>query len=826
MKRNTAGQPAGSDATGAPRCHHCAEVIPEGQAVIAASGDKTRSFCCHGCRAAADLIIDSGLGAFYRLRNGDELDNRITPVGEVDTEHWRAYDSRAALESYTSELENGRREIRLSVPQIYCSACSWLLDRKLSQIEAVEDILIAPEQRQMRLRWRADITPLSDILIALAEIGYPARPLATGESARLNREENRSALKRLAVAGLGMMQIMTYAASVYLGDYQGIEEEFRRFFHLVSLLVATLVVFYAGAPFFSNAWRDLRARHLGMDVPVALAIGGAYTASVWNTLSDNGQAVYFDSAVMFIFFLSIGRYVEMRTRHRAQSSADALEQLLPPLVGVKRGSETLTVAPSALRSGDRLSLGAGDIVPGDGEITGGDGRFDEALISGESRPRYRTVGDDVIGGAKLVDGAVDLRIISQGKDSTLAQMQSLMDRARGQRPRLQLLASSVARYFVTGLLLIAAITGIYWWHTDPDNMLPILISVLVVTCPCALSLAVPTALTAAGQGLSHHGILVASGDALETLPRIDHWCFDKTGTLTSGHMQVVRVHRFDGPTQDSEHALLALAARLEAGVSHPIASAFVQHGNAPLESAEYYVGRGVEATINGCRFRLGEPDWAAELRPKQHLFLPDTTRPLVMLTSERQWLALFELSEDLRDGAAETIQALSRQGQVSILSGDGEGSVASVSAELGIGDWRARQQPRDKVEAIRQLQQRGHKVAMVGDGANDAPVLAQADVTVALANGSQLAQTAADVILLSPRLDALLTLKSSARRTRRIIRQNMAWALLYNLTALPLAASGLIAPWMAAIGMSASSLIVVLNATRLRRVVPPEGSDT
>lgn len=781
--------------------------------------DNGHYYCCHGCLSAAQWIQSAGLDDFYRLRELSGGDAAPKPSESTNPKEWRDYDRLDLLDNYSHNLGEQGRSIRLAVPQLYCNACSWLLDRSLSQLDGVDDIWVNGASRQATINWRQAETPLSEILALMASLGYPARPLADSEYSVQEKLENRAALKRLAVAGLGMMQIMTYAFSLYLGAFQGIEAGLERFFHLTSLLLATAVVFYSAAPFFQNAWSDIKHRRAGMDVPVALAIGGAYLASVIITLSDSRQAVYFDSAVMFTFFLSLGRYWEMRIRHRALSSVEALQQLLPPLVTVSRSGESLKVAPNQLKVGDSITLKAGDVVPADAIILEGDAQFDEALLTGEATPQHHHTGQTILSGAILLHGLVSARITHSGQNTTLSQLRQLIEQSRRHRPAVALLADRVAHYFVGTLLLMTSATGLAWYWIDPSQVLPNTLAMLVVTCPCALSLAIPAALTAAGHGLSHQGILLANPQALEILPSIDHWFFDKTGTLTTGKLRrqrtIILAKKWD------EEAVLAIASTLEKHSEHPIASAFSEDArfNENLQHIHAVANKGIEAQLDQQRLRIGHPLWASAIC-QDSASLPQKLNTFrVVLCHESGPIAGFEIEESVRPQAKQCIQQLQSHSSVSVLSGDEYNRVLALANTLNIDATFSAQSPEEKVEIIKKAQQNGLRVAMVGDGANDAPSLAQADVTIAMSNGNILAQSTADIILLNQQLSSLPILRDIARQTRRIIRQNLGWAIGYNLLALPLAAFGYIAPWAAAIGMSVSSLLVVLNSARLQRTV-------
>jgi Cu2+-exporting ATPase len=608
---------------------------------------------------------------------------------------------------------------------------------------------------------------------------------------------------------------MTYAVSLYAGAMQGMAPNLAQLLRFVSLIVATPVVLYAAQPFFIAAARSIRARTLGMDVPVALSIGAAYLWSVCSTLRGRG-AVYFDSAVMFTFFLLLGRYIEISLRHRCSLQHDALVRLLPSSALRVAGAQLERVTPDELIAGDRVRIVAGERIAADGEIIEGITDVDESLLTGESAPRSRRPGDTLIAGTLNLSGAVEMRVSRVGQDSTLAGVSRLLERARAERPALVDLADRVAAWFVGGVLLLALGVVLYWLHVDASRAFPTMLAVLVVTCPCALSLATPAALAAATTCLARSGVLVVRSRALERLARTDCVVFDKTGTLTRGQPRVDEVRvlsaRFD------RTRCVAIAAALERYSEHPIARAFSQFEPAACASqVRSLAGRGIEGDVGDVRYRLGRADYVLEMcGGPAASFAAKGTYTSAVLGDSYGLLAEFVLTDGLREDAAQATRDLRALGvQVHIASGDRAAVVAWVARRLDIrsayGDMRAQQ----KLQFARTLQSQGHGVTMVGDGVNDAPVLAGADVSVAIASGTDLAKISADLVLMGERLSPLVRGIESARRTRHIIQQNLAWAALYNLTAVPLAACGWLQPWMAAIGMSASSLLVVLNAMRL-----------
>ena len=793
---------------GTDRCFHCGEALPPGAVQRVTIDGVQRPVCCPGCAAVAGLIADSGLADFYRYREGPAP----TPP-QMPADEWNAYDRDSVQQGFVRDLGDGRREAVILVEGLYCAACAWLIEHVLSPVDGVDSVDVNPATGRALLRWHAERVALSTLFRRIADAGYCPHPLGVDEAEPLSARERRAALKRLAVAGLGMMQVMMYAVGLYAGAiHADMDPAIAGLLRNVSLLVATPVVFYAGAPFFRGAWRDLRAGRPGMDVPVALAIGGAYSASVWNTLIAGGE-VYFDSVTMFVFFLSVARFFEMGARHRASRRTGALAHMLPATALRLGGDAPQRVALRELAVGDRVRVRVGEPVPADGRIVAGESRLDESLLTGEPMPVERGPGSEVIGGSVNDTAPIDVEITRIGPDTLVASIVRLLDRAQAQRPPIAQTADRVARWFVVGVLLAALGTALAWSQIAPGEAFAITLAVLVVTCPCALSLATPAALVAATARLARGGLLVTRARALEGLAHADHIVLDKTGTLTHGRLSVRATETMQRVEVGEARAL---AAALEAHSEHPIARAFAPYAGAH-EASDVQIerGRGIAGRVAGKWLRLGRPDWVAGLAGGGDTSAAET---VVVLGDEQGVLARFRLADTVRADAPGAVAALQRMGlAVEICSGDAEGPVAAVAAELGIDEWHARQTPQDKLARLADLQGRGRRLVMLGDGVNDAPVLAGADVSVAMGTGSALAQTSADMVLAGRRLADLAEGVDHARRALRVIRQNLAWAAAYNTVALPLAMAGLVAPWMAALGMSASSLLVVANAMRLGR---------
>jgi len=554
-------------------------------------------------------------------------------------------------------------------------------------------------------------------------------------------------------------------------------------------------------------------RRPGMDVPVTLAISAAFLASAWATVTGRGE-IYFDSVTMFTFFLLAGRFLEMGARHRAGQAAEELVKLLPATAARLDESGEQRVAVADLVTGDRVLVRPGESVPADGRVVEGQSSVDESLLTGESRPCQRRPGDLLVGGTVNNESPLVMVIEQLGEETVLSAIVRLLDRAQTEKPSVARAADRIAGWFVGALLVLAAGVALWWWQYDPTHAFAVTLSVLVVTCPCALSLATPATVTAATGALTRLGVLTTRGHALETLAHATHMIFDKTGTLTEGKLALTQVDLLSTRNRDQ---CLQLAAALEQSSEHPIAHALCREVEAVTAAKALLAtpGAGIEGEIDGRRYRIGTAIFVTGLLTET----PDRTLPGgVVLGDESGLLAHFLFTDPLRDQAREALDGLRKLGlEIELLSGDESQAVQHVAEQLNIKHAQARCRPEDKLARIRALQDKGAIIAMVGDGVNDAPVLAAAQVSIAMGGGTQLAHASADMVLLSEQLPHLTDAVRTSRRTLMVIRQNLGWALGYNLIAVPLAASGQIAPWMAAIGMSASSLIVVLNALRLRQ---------
>lgn len=840
---------------GPDQCYHCGLSL-DGAEFNVVIDDAPRSMCCLGCQAVAQAIVDNGLDDFYRYRT--ELSPKGDAVIPNQLQQLAVYDNETVQQSFVRVGDDDTSEASLIIEGIVCAACVWLIEHQLQQVSGIISIQVNLTTHRATVKWDKQQLPLSEVLATINGIGYQAYPFDSGRLQNLHDDERKRSLRRIAIAGIGMMQVMMTALALYIGT-EDMGEGARQMLRWAGLVITTPVVIFASSVFFKSAWRELKRKHLGMDVPVSLAILAAFTASVWATLTGTGE-VYFDSVTMFTFFLLLGRYLEMAARHSAGKVADELVRLLPATATKINADDTQSiVSVSDLQTNDYVLIKPGETVPADGVVLQGQSSVDEAMLSGEGVPVLKVQGDQLSGGTVNVESPLQMQVQSVGESTVLSSIIRLLDRAQLEKPKIAQMADSVAAWFVLGILVLATIVFSVWHFYDAERAFWVTISVLVVTCPCALSLATPVALTTATSSLTRMGLLTTRGHTLESLSKVTDIVFDKTGTLTTGQLVLCGQQTFlDDSGFENDQELLALAAGLESASEHPIGRAILSGSDYLLtvDQLKNIPGYGVEGYYQGDGFRIGTKKFISEWLSvdefdselsdpgvfSEHNSLSSpllsnvnseggvssaldghsgtdvTIHNIVYLASKSQVLAIYRLQDQIRAGADVCIQKLREQGyKTTILSGDREEVVRGLASQLNVDQFVAEQLPDQKLAYLKQLQGERSVVLMVGDGVNDAPVLAGADVSVAMGEGSQLAQVTADMVLMSNNLSVLPEVTAMAHKTRNVIRQNLAWAAGYNLLAMPMAALGLLAPWMAAIGMSFSSLLVVLNALRLRR---------
>jgi len=802
-------------------CYHCGSFILPNDSYELELAGVHRKFCCAGCMAIAQTIHGEGLEVFYvrRAQSSDkpaaylassEIPNSLTP-----------YDDPSLLGRYTRPSGDGSDlETTLRLEKIRCAACVWLCEQHLRRMPGVKEVQINYVSQKVKVEFSPEKTSLARLLFEIERIGYEAWPFEPSLSIEKSKKERRQLLTRLGVALLGMMQVMMYAWPSYVGD-SDITVEYDLLLGWTSWILTVPVMTYSAGPIFRAAWRSVasfRQTHmLGMDVPIALALALAFSAGTVNLVTGSGQG-YFDSITMFVAFILAARYVELLARQDAQGGAEALAKQLPATC------ERVSSYPTSLQveivpvvrcnPGEVIRVPPGDVVPADGVLIESESSLDESLLTGESKPIDKKIGDRVYAGTHNILNPVLIRIDAVGQSTRIAGIASLLDQALQAKPVMVSLAEKWAGYFVGLLLIVAFLSSAIWCYVDPSRAWTVLVSVLVASCPCALSLALPTAMAAAQGAVTKLGMLIVRGHVLEGLVKVTDLVLDKTGTLTMGQpeLQEVLVARSDFSRVDA----LKIAASMEAGQKHPLALSLLRAAEADNlslstlpEAVINQLGKGLSSGV----YRLGSAAWVGAQQIAQ-----DGQYGQVHLADDQGLIASFLFLDTPRAGLEKLLTAArSRKIAVHLISGDDEVTVAWWARHVGIDRFKGACSPEDKYLYIESLQKKNRVVWAIGDGINDAPLLARADVSIAVGAGAPLATAGADAILTANSLAPLAQSLLLADKTQRVIKENLIWALAYNLLAIPVAMMGWVNPWVAGIGMSLSSLAVTLNAWRLRK---------
>ncbi|MFC0048746.1 heavy metal translocating P-type ATPase [Rheinheimera tilapiae] len=790
------------------RCFHCHEPVPAGTDFHCEVLAETQVFCCAGCQAVAETIVAQGLSDYYKFRSKAASKANAIPA-ELQAQ-LTSYDSAEVLQDLTQQVGDAQR-IELSINGMSCAACAWLIERKLQQNSAVQRVSVNSGTARCELVWDAKTAPLSQILSQISELGYQGSPFVADLEEQNFQQELNAYLKRLAVSGIMTMQVMMLAFGLYFGEFSGIEAQYEGYLRWVSLLLTLPVMAYAALPFSSSAWRALKARQLNMDVPITLALYYTFIASLYATVFDTGE-VYFESVCMFVFLLQLGKFFEFRARKQARDATSNLLKVMPVSATLWDGEQGIATSARRLQSGDHILVKAGETIPADGLVESGISSADESMLTGEYKAVSKQAGDLVLAGSMNHDGILVVQVRSALTESRLGQIIALQQQTLHQKPAILEKTDRIARFFVQRLLVIATVTFCAWYFwIDADRAFWVTLSVLVATCPCALSLATPTAVTCALAQLNRKGILIKNQHVLDVLPKLSKIFFDKTGTLTQGRFSLTDLQIFT-PLYDKAQ-LLNLMANLEQQSEHPIARAFSPFFQQalPLENVSLSVGAGLSGVYQQQKLRIGRPDFCG-LDPQD----PRLAGAQVCLSINGELAATVQLADQLRPEVSTLIPALlQRQLKLAILTGDASAAAPAVATQLGINELWQGCSPEQKVSAIQLSVQAGETVLMVGDGINDSPCFHAAHVSVALDSGTELSKNQADVVLLHNDLQQLQTLIDGARQAHRVVRQNLWWAAGYNLVIIPLAVCGFVSPYVAVIGMSCSSLLVVSNSLRL-----------
>lgn len=799
--------------TSAVACFHCHEVVPVGSHFMVEFDGAAKSCCCPGCQAVADTIIKQGLSDYYRFRTKPASKADAIPA---ELQQLQSYDHPEIL-SELAVLQGEFQRIELSISGMSCAACAWLIEKNFQHDTAVKRLQVNSATSRCELIWDANIRPLSEILKTIHTLGYQANPFVADAEEQHFKQEMQDYLKRLAISGIMTMQVMMLAFGLYFGEHTGIELQYEGYLRWVSLLLTLPVMAYSALPFTRSAYRALRQRELNMDVPITLAIYYTFIASFYATVSDTGD-VYFESVCMFVFLLQVGKFFEFRARKQARDATSNLLKIMPVSAELWRDGRSETVAARKLQINDVILVKAGETIPADGVIVTGQSSVDESMLTGEYQPVKKQPDDFVLAGSNNHDGILTVRVIKALTESRLGQIIQLQQQTLHQKPALLEKTDKIARFFVQRLLVVATATFLVWYfYLDESRAFWVTLSVLVATCPCALSLATPTAITCALAWLNKQGVLIKNQQVLASLPKLTKVFFDKTGTLTQGKFSIEKVVVHDLEYTESE--LLQLAAHLELRSEHPIAKAFLPYlaNNraddldcpVKLQDVELVVGRGLQA-------KWWHNDSWKQVKIGSASFCQVSQAAQVCLTVNDVLAASVTLVDAIRPEIQTLIARLHENGiKMAIITGDSSSNAELVATQLNIAELHRGCSPEEKVAQINLATQAGETVLMVGDGINDSPCFHAAHVSVALDSGTDLSKNQADVVLLHNNLTLLYRLIEGAQRARRVVRQNLIWAFGYNLVIIPLAVCGFVSPYVAVIGMSTSSLLVVSNSLRL-----------
>ncbi|MCZ4339563.1 heavy metal translocating P-type ATPase [Shewanella colwelliana] len=792
-------------------CFHCGEPVHTGSQFTTIINNKTQLMCCPGCQAVSQAIIDAGLTNYYKYRT--EPGSKQTALVPEELGHFSAFDLKEVQQDFVHN-DGAFNSISLTIDGITCAACAWLIEHKLKHIEGIERVAVNTTTERALIVWNDSLIQLSEILTHISRIGYQAAPYQVDDVEIQSKKNSRKFLLRLGLAGFATMQVMMFALALYSDYFTDLDVEFRDYFRWVSMIFAAPVVFYSAQPFYFSALRSMVSGRLNMDVSVSIAICGAYIASCIATVNGTGE-VYFESVSMFTFFLLLGRYFEQNARQKASVSSNNLHKLIPLTATIiEADGQHSEISAKRLAVGDIILVKPGEVIAADGQLKSGTTSINEAMLTGEQMPVAKVIDSQVFAGTINIDHPIEVTVTAVGQDQLVAEIIRLQESAANNKPKVALYVDTISNYFTWTILIIAALTYIIWKTYWPENAFWVTLSVLVATCPCALALATPTAVTCATGLFTRMGVVARKPGVFEKLPVIDHVVFDKTGTLTCGSLTISQVTLESDVSQEQ---VLAIGAALEAHSLHPIAKAFEGYRLAHMQARECMniSGAGITGLVGDQGYYLGS---AKYIKDTLNITVNTSSAQQVYLASDTALLASFTLVDEIRSDASKTAKALTQLGcTLSIASGDNSAHVDEVARNVGISDVHKGLSPSDKLTLIQQLQQ--HKqVAMFGDGINDAPVLAGANLSVAMGSGAAITKNSADLILLGDQLSRITDAINVAKLTGTIIRQNLCWALGYNLFIIPLAVTGHVLPYIAAIGMSASSLIVVANSLRLLKV--------
>ncbi len=807
-------------------CFHCGQAIPDGDLIFKKINEQEHEFCCHGCASVCEVIYEAGMESFYRRTpDGELLSPPPPPNKDIDF-----FDYDEVQSQYVTDLSD-RREITLMSDAIHCAACVWLIEHTMAKVDGTLLATVNFTNKRIKIRWDNSQLKLSDIIKKLNSIGYDATPYDASASEEAYRKANRDLLYRLGFAGFAMMNVTWFSVALYTGASE--DQEFKVYFYWLQLIIATATLLYSGLPFFKGAWTSIKAKTVGMDVSIALGLLTTYFYSLWVMVDASGDGyVYFNTLIDFIFLLLIGRYLEAISKNKALDSTRRLMDLQPKVARQLIDNEEHIVPVRRLVKGDRVLVKPGEQFPVDGLVLSGESSVNESMLTGESHDIEKCMGDRVSAGTINVDGTLTVSVEQILQETQLGHIVHMVEEAQGSKAPIQSVTDKIMPWFVSATLSLALASFVFWyWNADLEFAVMTATAVLIITCPCAFGLATPMAVAVATGVSAKNGILVKNGTVLETLQAIEHFVFDKTGTLTKGKMNLVDYNFL--PDQDEKQLLMEIAS-IEQLSEHSLGQAIAKNIQETLqisrkslkeiEGFKALSGKGVRGSCEGVEYHIGTAKWLVELEIEmsESLFSLATERAkmaqtAIWIAKQHTLVGVLFLEDEIRPEAAELIQRLKDKGkQVTLLSGDLQVVADCVAKQLGGMNVIAEVLPQDKNRVIQELQAQGQKVAMIGDGVNDAPALVRADVGIALGSGTDVSMDSADIVLMNNELMAVDTAVELSARTLKTIKQNIISSFAYNIIMVPLAVAGTLTPLIAALTMPLSSLVVIGNAARIR----------
>ena len=799
-------------------CSHCSLPVPATRVV---AGAETQ-FCCAGCEAVWQILHECNLEEYYRLRDLYS-DNRRGPA-RVSGKSFEYLDDPEYLRRFSEARTEGLVRVELYLEGVHCVACSWLVEKVLMEQVSANFAQLNLGKAVVEIVFDPAHVKLSQLAHALDRLGYTPHPIIQDSESSLRRNEARRLIARMGIAGASAANIMLLSVSQYAGDFSGIEAGYSALFRWVSLGLALPAITYSAWPFYRGAWNGLRQKMLHMDLPISLGIVAAFLVSVIATIQNRGE-VYYDSVSALVFLLLAGRLALQRAGRWAASASENLLALTPKTARRIEDDATREVLLSEVRIDDQLQVLPGDVVPVDGELVSESAWIKEAHLTGEPGAVKRTTGEIIYAGSTIEQQPVVIRATAVGETTRLWGLAQMMRIASSRRAPITALLDRVAGYFVAGVLGLSIATAVLWYFIDPSVALWHAAALMVVTCPCGIALATPIALAMAMGRAARRGLFIRGQDGVERLARVNHVIFDKTGTLTAGNLGIVQMTFAEGVSPEGQESILRCVAALERFSGHAIASAFADVDSTAVEiqSCRVKAGSGIEGTVNGAHYAVGSESYITDFVST----LPDNLQTAAALAKEQgltqvfvarehELIAILGLGDAIRATSQKTIETLrGLKFETELLSGDHEQAVARVAAELSIPAFRGHVTPEAKLARVEELEAGGKRVAMIGDGVNDAAALSRATVGISVAGSAEVARDAADVFVAESRgPEAIAELFLLSRRAMRRIRLNLIVSVSYNVVGAALAITGHVNPLVAAILMPASSLTALFIATR------------